>query len=141
MAARPSALAGRGGGDGATRACLLVLLYLSRTSTTSIRRHRVCAVVQAQHPTHGERWQPTQCTEGERTACVAVPGMCDAYPCACASWARHRTGSASRVFVTEPPQLDGRSQVAAAPIRRREGNDGLLAVGGGLASVVAAVLS
>eukprot|EP00964_Phaeocystis_antarctica_P109677 scaffold74115_cov45-Phaeocystis_antarctica.AAC.1 len=56
-----------GGGDGASHACLLVLLCLSRTSTTSIRRHRVCAVVLAQHPTHGERRQLTGCLEGERT--------------------------------------------------------------------------
>ena len=103
--------------------------------------HRVCAAVLAQHPTHGERWQLTGCLEGGRTL---------AWPCrpcatrprwACDSRALRHTGSASRVFVTEPPQLDGRSQVAAAPARRREGNDGLLAVGGGLASVVAAVLS
>eukprot|EP00964_Phaeocystis_antarctica_P039200 scaffold22425_cov88-Phaeocystis_antarctica.AAC.2 len=66
------------GGDGASLACLLVLRCLSRTSTTPIRRHRVCAVVLAQHPTHGERWQLTGCLEGQRTACVAMPAMGDA---------------------------------------------------------------
>ena len=106
---RPSS--GPGGGDGASLACLLVLRCLSRTSTTSIQRHRVCADVLAQHPTHGERWQHTGCPEGQRTACVAMPAMGDASTCACDSWALRHTGSASRVFVTEPPQLDGRRQV------------------------------
>ena len=70
--------------------------------------------------------------------------MCDASPLCLRlvvrirATATRRTGSAPRVFVTEPPQLDGRSQVGCS---RRQGNDGLLAMGGGLASVVAAVLS
>ena len=72
------------------------------------------AVVLAQHPTNGERWQLTRCLEGERTA---WPAMCDASPLCVRlvgrirATASRRTGSAPRVFVTEPPQLDGRSQV------------------------------
>ena len=80
------------------------------------------------------------------SALLAWPAMCDASPLCLRlvgrirATATRRTGSAPRVFVTEPPQLDGRSQVGRSR-RRRQGNDGLLAMGGGLASVVAAVLS
>ena len=120
-----------GGGGGASHACLLVLLCPSRTSTAFIRRHRVCAVVLA---------QLTGCLEGERTACVAMPAMCDA-----STLCLRLVGSASHGLRAASPRDPTRCswQVGArwAAPYAVEGDAGLLAVGGGLASVVAAALS
>ena len=121
--------------------CLLVLLYLSRISPPSDASQCLQSC-----------WRSIRRTASagsshdalKASALLAWPAMCDASPLCLRlvgrirATATRRTGSAPRVFVTEPPQLDGRSQVGRS---RRQGNDGLLAMGGGLASVVAAVLS
>ena len=136
----PSALSRPGG---RATPCLLVLLYLSRISPPSDASQclqscwRSIRRTASAGSSHGAL---------KASAPLAWPAMCDASPLCLRlvgrirATATRRTGSAPRVFVTEPPQLDGRSQVGRSR-RRRQGNDGLLAMGGGLASVVAAVLS